>query len=311
MLTIKSVSHAYDRPILEDIKLSVKAGQVISIVGRSGAGKSTLLKIIAGKTLPDTGDVFLEDEVVSKQRLISGHPEIGLVNQDFKLDEYHTVEENIRLQILHLKEKIRDKFVEELLSLVGLVGQRAQQARLLSGGEQQRLAIARMLAKEPKLILLDEPFSHLDQFLRNKLINYLLDLRDIRNISIVLVSHDGAEVLGLSDKIYFLKNGKLRLKGEPFQLYYNYKTLEEGKMFGPVNSVKIGDKRILFRPDEFSQDEVVEGRELIVKFDRSHFNGVLFENHFLTTNNESVVLYQFSSMKNVEKIYVQHKNKKS
>lgn len=311
MLKVKSISHSFDRPILDEVNLSLKEGEIISIVGRSGAGKSTFLKIIAGKLLPQTGEVFFENELVSKQRLIAGHPEIGLVNQDFKLDEYHTVEENIRLQILHLKEKIRDKFIEELLHLTGLTVLRSQQARLLSGGEQQRLAIARMLAKEPKLILLDEPFSHLDQFLRNKLINYLLDLRQIRNVSIILVSHDGAEVLGLSDKVYFLKNGKLKLKGTPFHLYYQYKTLEEGRMFGAVNSVKIGEKRVLFRPDEFSEELVEQGILLKVQFEKSHFNGVLFENHFLTSNKEKVVLYQFSSMKNVEEIYVQFKNKKA
>ncbi|MES2799483.1 MAG: ATP-binding cassette domain-containing protein [Bacteroidota bacterium] len=311
MLSVQSVSHGYDRLILSEINFSVKQGEIVSIVGRSGAGKSTLLKIIAGKIMPEKGDVFLEMEQVTKQRLIAGHSEIGLVNQDFKLDEFHSVEENIRLQILHLKDKIRDKFIEELLSLVGLTALRSQQARLLSGGEQQRLAIARMLAKEPKLILLDEPFSHLDQLLRNKLINYLLDLVQIRSVSIILVSHDGAEVLGLSDKVYFLKNGKLKYKGTPFKLYYHSKTLEEGRMFGPLNSVKIGEKRILFRPDEFTEEVVGNGIHMDVVFEKSIFNGILFENHFLTSNKEKVVLYQFNSMKNTRTIYVQFKNKKA
>ena len=130
------------------------------------------------------------------------------MNQDFKLDNYHSVVENIKEQVLYLPTAIRNKWVDEILEVLELDDIRDQKAHTLSGGEKQRLAIGRAIAKEPKLLLLDEPFSHLDGRMRSKLIRYLGELKSIRKMAIILVSHDGTELLGLSDKVYHLKNGQ-------------------------------------------------------------------------------------------------------
>jgi iron(III) transport system ATP-binding protein len=183
--------------------------------------------------------------------LVPGHPEIQLVNQDFKLDTFHTVEENIRECILYLPTNMRDRFVDELIGLLELNDVRTQKAHTLSGGEQQRLSIARALAREPKVLLLDEPFSHLDGRLRLKLITYLIELKQVRGTTIILVSHDGADVLSLSDRIVLMKNGMIQRVGVPRKMYYGYRTLEEARLFGHVNSVMLNGKRTYFRPDEF------------------------------------------------------------
>lgn len=313
ILELTDISLSFDQPVLKKVCLTLKQGEIISIVGKSGAGKTSLLKIMAGIIEPDSGSVMFEGKKIKgpSGKLIPGHDEIRLVNQDFKLDDFHTVEENIKLQILHLPDKIRDRFTTELLDLMGLSEMSAKQARFLSGGEQQRLAIARVLAKEPKVILLDEPFSHLDAHLRNKLTGYLLDLRRVRGTSFVLVSHDGAEVLGLSDVIYFMKNGVLLKKGTPQKVYYRSGTLDEARMFGPMNSVRIGDERYVFRPDEYIEDEVDNLPQLKLQFMEALFTGPVYENHFVTESKEKVVLYSFNRMDHVGSISIRRKDQKS
>ena len=182
MLSLKHISFSRKNPIIQDLSFSLRAGSFLGIVGPSGAGKSTLLKIIASQLDADTGEIILDGEHIAgpKDRLIPGHPEIQLVNQDFNLDMYHTVYENLLLRMNHLKPEIREEYIDELLGLMELEQLKKQQAHLLSGGEQQRLALARALATEPKVLLLDEPFAHLDAHIKRKISTYLLNLRRIR-----------------------------------------------------------------------------------------------------------------------------------
>lgn len=303
MLTVENIQLAFERSVLSSISLDLKAGEIIGIVGKSGAGKTSLLKIIAGFLEPTSGKVTFEGEKVigPATKLVPGHPEIQLVNQDFHLDTYHTVEENIREQILYLPLKQRDQLVEELLHLMELTTLRKQKATTLSGGEQQRLAIARALACEPKIILLDEPFVHLDGKLRAKLIHYLLKLQAIRKTSFMLVSHDGAEILSLCSVIYFMKNGKFVRKASPKDFYYKPKTLDEAKLFGPINKVQLNGKRILFRPDEY---EIHPEGILQLTFQTSLFTGVVYQNYFTTENKENILLYSLKAMDHDQKINI-------
>lgn len=313
MLEAKHIALTFDRPILKGINFSLKTGQIIGIVGKSGAGKTSFLKIMSGLLDSTTGDVFFEGKKVlgPTVKLVPGHPDIQLVNQDFHLDTYHTVEENIREQILYLPKKERDQLVNELLELIELDEVRTQKARTLSGGEQQRLAIARALACEPKVLLLDEPFVHLDGRLRSKLTNYLLALKEIRGTSFVLVSHDGAEMLSLADVIYTMKNGQLTKKGKPSEVYYRYKVLEEAKLFGAINSIKINDKRIAFRPDEYSLEPQATDEVIQLTFVNSLFTGPVYENYFLTERKEKVVLISLNALKDVTKIAIKKKSSAS
>jgi iron(III) transport system ATP-binding protein len=309
MITIEDISLNFEKPIFKNISFSVSQGQTIGILGKSGAGKSSLLKVIGGFLDASSGGVFFEGKKVKGPAalLVPGHPDIQLVNQDFKLDNYHSVAENIKEQVLYLPTAIRNKWVDEILEVLELDDIRDQKAHTLSGGEKQRLAIGRAIAKEPKLLLLDEPFSHLDGRMRSKLIRYLGELKSIRKMAIILVSHDGTELLGLSDKVYHLKNGQFSRRGSSEHMYYKYKTLEEAKLFGPVNSVLLCGKRCHFRPNEYlidSNENLGKENILQVTFVQSIFTGTVYENYFRTKRMETVVLYSFNSMQDIHAVKI-------
>ena len=309
MLQVKNIGLKYEKSVLHEIDFSLEKGQTIGILGKSGAGKSSLLKIIAGHLDAQSGAVYFEGKKVKgpSMQLVPGHDDIQLVNQDFKLDDYHTVEENLKEQVLNLPNDLRTKWVGEILEVLELVELRNQKANTLSGGEKQRLAIGRAIAKEPKLLLLDEPFSHLDGRMRSKLIRYFSELKRLRKMSIILVSHDGAELLGLSDKIYYLKNGRFLRSGSPEKMYYQFKSLDEAKLFGTVNSIGKNGKRCYFRPNEFTIDleEKTGSNELVqLRFVECIFTGVIYENYFRTEKKERVVLHSLSPMQDIHAIKV-------
>lgn len=302
MISVEDVCLRFDREVINGVSFQLKEGQILGIAGKSGAGKTSLLKIMAGLLDADSGAVMFDGKQVKgpSGKLVPGHPDIQLVDQQFHLDAFHTVEENIREMVLYLPAKQRDKLVDELIDLMELEDFRTKQSRYLSGGEQQRLALARALACEPKVILMDEPFAHIDARLRTKLINYFLELKNLRKMSLVLVSHDGAEMLGFADQIIHMKNGKIARKSNPESFYYRFASVEEARLFGAVNSVVIDGKRVYFRPDEYSLERI-EGKQFVpVKFSHSLFTGPVYQNYFSSERKEKVVLYSFNKLQHVK-----------
>ncbi len=306
MLKVRNIHFARHKSILSGIDLDLKPGQIVGLVGPSGAGKSTLLKIIAGLLDADSGTVKLgKDQIVGpKNLLIPGHPEVQLVNQDFELDLFHTVRENIVLKANYLPKNECNELVDELLDIFELNHLTQQIAKTLSGGEQQRLALARALAMEPKVILLDEPFAHVDAHLKSRISNYLMALKKIRKTIFILVTHDGQEVLSLADQIAFFSDGKIQRIDSPEAFYFAPSDAYEGLFFGDLNQIKVQRKEMLFRPTEFSLDLMGAGEEIELKFIRKSFCGPYYQNFFKVGGKGTIVLYHKESLENVRKIKI-------
>lgn len=310
MLEVADLHLSYGKSdVLSGLSFSVEPGEIVGIIGQSGIGKTSLLKLMSGFLDPSKGNVVIDDRKIlgPSQKLVPGYEEIQLVNQDFELDVNQTVEENIRGKVLHMNKLDQEDLVNEALELVELEAIRSRTAKVLSGGEKQRLAIARALVCEPKYLLMDEPFVHLDQRLRLKITNYLLKLNEIRNITIVLVSHDGSELLGFVKRLIHIGEGTIIRDADPINIYYSPNDKEQGELLGILNEVKLDGNPVLFRPNEYSIKE--EGTTINLDFERSINSGMLVLNYFKTKMNETVVLSANASLANVKAVsIIKHEN---
>lgn len=308
MLSAENISFGFDNKnfIFEKLSLRVKAGQIISVVGSSGVGKTTLLKCLAGQHQLSDGEINLDGEILSgpKDQLLSGHEDVAIVDQGFSLDLYFTVYENIANRLLNLTEVDRATFVNELLNVFGLEEIKDQPSKYISGGEKQRLSMACALAQEPKYLLLDEPFSNLDVHLKKSIGSYLRELQEIRNMGVVLVTHEGVDALSWSDSIYFLRNKASLRKYSPQTAYHKPKTLYEGRFFGQLNSIYDNGKQILFRPTEYELQSESRETRVELMFIMSDFHGHFYANYFKLANGKEAVLYSDQILDNVTEIYV-------
>jgi ABC-type Fe3+/spermidine/putrescine transport system ATPase subunit len=255
LLQIHNLHLAYgDNSVVRDFSFQLKKGEIVVVLGASGDGKTSLLKAIAGLLPYKSGEIIYKGERVkdATQKLVPGHSDIKLINQDFGLDPFHTVEENLRLKLMPYDEAYKQKRITTLLRLTKLTKFRHYKATAISGGQQQRLAIARALADEPELLLMDEPFNQLD--FQNK----VLIERHIRNyvrkkkISVLLVTHNGIEAMEWADRIIFVKNGRIKRIDKPQDFFDKPRNKYEAGFFGELNKLKLKDRDIYFRPGVFS-----------------------------------------------------------
>ena len=206
MLSIAEVSKEFvdktgiNHKAIDHINLQINQHEIIALVGTSGCGKSTLLRIISGLEQPSQGEVILDGEKVS-----SPSSNIAMVFQEPRLMPWLSVYENIRLVLLDLPDSEQINRIEDALSKVGLSEFRDALPRQLSGGMAQRAAIARALVRQPEILLLDEPFSALDNFTRAGLQTHLLELWSQSRFTLVFVTHDIEEAIYLADRIIVLK----------------------------------------------------------------------------------------------------------
>ena len=204
-----NITKSFDEKIvLENINIDIKDGELVSLLGVSGCGKSTTLQLIAGLINPDSGDIIFNDKSVLN--IPTGKREAVIVFQDYLLFPHMSVYENIEfgLKMKNINKKTRKDKVNELIKLVKLNGYENKYPSELSGGQKQRVAIARTLAINPKVLLLDEPFSNLDINLRNEMREFVLNLQKKLYITTILVTHDKEEALIMSDKIAGTGTGK-------------------------------------------------------------------------------------------------------
>jgi len=206
---------------IEDLTLSVREGELLTLLGPSGCGKTTTLRTIAGLERPDRGSVVLDGERVAGEgvHVAPEARDVGLVFQDFALFPHMSAAENVAFGIDDWPADERADRVDELLELVGLGDQGESPPSELSGGQQQRVALARALAPEPDLLLLDEPFSNLDKDLRVRTREEVRRILIEAGVTAVFVTHDQEEALSISDRVAVMHDGAIEQAGHPEQVF--------------------------------------------------------------------------------------------
>lgn len=217
-----SIKIFQQHPMPLSVEIECQGGELLALVGPSGSGKSTILRTIAGLYQPKTGFIQCNDEVwLDDQHAISivtQKRHIGFVFQDYALFPHLSALQNVVVALGHLNQNARQARAQVLLAQVNLKGLEHRRSDELSGGQRQRVALARALAREPKVLLLDEPFSAVDQMTRRKLQQELVILRRNIKIPILLVTHDLDEAAMLADRLYVLHKGKTLQNGVPAEI---------------------------------------------------------------------------------------------
>ncbi len=208
-----------ERAVCQNINLQINKGEFFTFLGPSGCGKTTLLRLLAGFIFPEEGKLFLNGQDITT--LQPEKRNVGMVFQNYALFPYMTVYENIDfgLKINKIPKKEREKKIKEYLEIVNLEGYEKRSISELSGGEQQRVALARSLVVKPEVLLLDEPLSNLDARLRDKMRAELKDIQSKLGITTIFVTHDQTEALSMSDRIAVFNKGQLIQIGSPNEIY--------------------------------------------------------------------------------------------
>jgi iron(III) transport system ATP-binding protein len=307
MLEVKKVSLSYSSAtVVNNVSINLKKGERLVILGASGCGKTTLLKAISGYHPISKGDIlFNGDKIIDPtEQLVPGHDQIKLVNQDFKLDDYHTVEENIRHRLLQFDKDYLQFRVEELLTLTELTNYRDSNAINLSGGQKQRLAITRALADEPELLLLDEPFNQLDYHLKHKIESYILAYLTKYKISAILVSHNGEEAMRWANKIAFMKKGAIVRVDSADNFYNNPQNKYEAGFFGKINTILLNKKELSFRPHHFSNTQTESHSTPLAITYKSKTNKGWFTDFQFIVGRRTISLYSQQDLSKLNKIWI-------
>lgn len=273
-----------DGPILHDVSFSKRRSQRIAIIGETGSGKSTLLKIIAGLIQPDAGEVVFENKTLSgpADQLVPGHREIGYLSQDYELPKFLRVEQVLEYSRTLSKEEANRIF--EICQIDHLYNRKTDH---ISGGERQRIAIARLLITYPKVLLLDEPFSNLDRGHKAILKTVIADIEAKLKIGVVLVSHDPEDILPWADTIVVMKEGRILQKGTAQNIYQkptteytagllgNYVLIDPGKsVFSKYLYNGKGRRNVIVRPESFrvhlKQKRGIAGKVVAINYFGTH-----------------------------------------
>ncbi len=233
MIELDGIRRDYGDFVL-DVSFRVGDDELVTLLGPSGSGKTTTLRIIAGFERSERGSLTIDGRDISA--LPARRRDIGYVFQDYTLFPHLDVAENIAygLRVFGVPRVERGRRVEELLELIGLPGFGPRAVHTLSGGEQQRVAVARALARRPRALLLDEPFSSVDSERREELLEYLLRLQRNFSIPTVFVTHSRTDAMAISDRIVIMKEGRVDDDGSPRRLYESPASVYTARALGPA-----------------------------------------------------------------------------
>jgi iron(III) transport system ATP-binding protein len=239
-LTFENIGMKFgDKVALDGVDLHIEPGEVVSLLGQSGSGKTTLLRIAAGIERPSQGRLLINDIVASDERTFTP-PEkrsVGLMFQDYALFPHLSILQNVMFGLNDLSKQDAEREAKVALQRVGLEDYVEKFPHMLSGGQQQRVALARAIAPRPSVLLMDEPFSGLDNRLRDRVRDETLAVIREIGATCMIVTHDPEEALRMSDRIVLLRDGQIVQNGGPDELYYNPVDYWAARFFSELNEV--------------------------------------------------------------------------
>lgn len=309
MLKVNGLTYLHENDKgVSNIHFELDKGDHLALIGESGCGKSTLIKSLYGLFDLDKGSIQWNEQKIlgPAYNLVPGYPKFKHLSQEFDLMPFTTSEENIQKYLSRETPEKNKKRSDELISLFDLDDVKHQKVKTLSGGQKQRVAIAQALAKPPELILLDEPFSHIDQFLKHRLRRRLFQFLKKEDITCIFATHDADDVLPFSDYTMVLKDGEAQ-DFRTTQLVFNKPKNEYcASLFGDINvieknkfNLEFEDDKVLIFPHEISFKKASEYQGIIKStyFKGSHY---LIELDF---NSKSIFATSQVNLKLNDKVY--------
>lgn len=274
MLQVNNVTFGYSKKkiVLNNFNFTLNEGEHLCVMGESGCGKSTLLKAIYGLVNLKKGEIFWKENKVlgPKFHLVPGMDFFKYVAQDFDLMPYTSVSENIKKFLSRFYPEESEKRTQELLEVIEMKPFANTKVKNLSGGQKQRVAIARALANEPELLLLDEPFSQIDNFKKNSLRRNLFTYLKEKNIACIVATHDKNDALSFADHLIVIRNNKILVKDSPKEIYKNPIEKYVAALFDDVNEITIDGKNVLLYPHQI---KIVEHSNLSAIVLETYFKG--------------------------------------
>ncbi|NNT72110.1 ABC transporter ATP-binding protein [Flavobacterium sp. IMCC34852] len=307
MLKIQNISFSYqEKPTIHSLSFALEKGKNLAIIGESGCGKSTLLKLIYGLYDLNDGQIFWNEQEVlgPKFHLIPGMAYMKYLAQDFDLMPFITVAENVGKYLSNIYAEKKQARIAELLEIVEMTEFASVKAQYLSGGQMQRVALARVLALEPEVLLLDEPFSHIDNFRKNSLRRKLFAYLKEKQITTIVATHDSSDVLSFSDAVLVMQNGQIIASDSPKNLYQNPTSKYIASLFGDVNEIEIEGKNQYVYPHQL---KVVPKSVLQVEIINCYYKG----SHYLVEakHNKEIIFFENpTNLKCGTTIYLEIKN---
>ncbi len=292
MLKLQNISFSYkEKPTIHSLSFSLEKGKNLAVIGESGCGKSTLLKLVYGLYDLDSGHIFWNDNEVlgPKFHLIPGMEYMKYLAQDFDLMPFITVAENVGKYLSNIYVDKKKERIAELLGIVEMAELADVKVQFLSGGQMQRVALARVLALEPEVLLLDEPFSHIDNFRKNSLRRRLFAYLKEKQITTIVATHDSSDVLSFSDEVIVMQKGEIIRADSPKNLFQNPNDKYIASLFGDVNEITIDGKMQYIYPHQL---KLVSKSELEVVVTNVYYKG----SHYLVEAkyNNQILFFESS-----------------
>ena len=285
-------------PLIKGLNFSVDKGEFVSFIGESGSGKTTFLKCLAGLESVNSGKIVLNQRVLNDKKIfIKPHlRKIGFIFQDYPLFPHLNILDNLKINL-------DSKYIRNIPYFIELTGLNELQERYpheLSGGEQQRVCIARALVREPDLLLMDEPFSNLDSGIKSKIKSEIYKILKETNTTTILVTHDIKDTFDISDKILIFKAGIVQQYDNPEEMYCNPVNCYCAEILGDLNKINIDSRNLFIRPENIN---LVEKSKYKIKVEKISFLGKEYKIQ-ANLNGDSIYFYNSKPLKNSKNLFI-------